>query len=155
MLFGLIVTNGEFGIATIKHVIMTWQQQLVIIHDISLFHTDSRDNRSTVYRCFKLVIGYLAYLLPFVVTGLALIYAGPVGSLQTICTKMNAPFLLNNSIPAKVNMTEMFQMRLKSDRTSCAMYGPYSMGEICEVYNFCGVFLSERNCFNWEFLIYN
>jgi len=40
VLFGLIVTNGEFGITTFKHVIMTWQQQLVIIHDISLFNTD-------------------------------------------------------------------------------------------------------------------
>ena len=122
MFFGLIVTNGEFGITTIKHVIMTWQQQLVLLHDMSLFKTDSRDNRSTIYRCFQMVIGYMSYLLPFAVMGFTLISAGPPGSLQTICKNMNAPFLLNNSIPAKVNMPEMFQMRLKSNRTSCAMY---------------------------------
>ena len=128
MVFGLIVTNGEFGMATIKHVIMTWQQQLVLLHKISLFNTDSRDNRSTIYRCCKIIIGYMSYLLPFVVMGFTLISVGPPASLQTICTTMNAPFLLNNSIPAKVNMTEMFQMRLKSNRTSCAMYGAAQSG---------------------------
>jgi len=112
----------------------------------------------------------MTYLLPFAVTGFAVIYAGPPGSLQTICTKMNAPFLLNNSIPTEVNMTEMFQMRLKSERTSCAMYGlrnvwvaqcmgcpngtsniqneKSDLGEVCEVYNFLG-------CFKCEFVIYN
>ena len=128
MLFGLIVTNGEFGKTTIKHVIMTWQRQLVLLHDVSLFNTDSTDNQSTVYRCFKRLIAYMAYLLPFAVTGFALISVGPPGSLQTICKKMNAPFLLNNSIPTEVNMEEMFNMRLKSDRTSCAMYGAAQLG---------------------------
>jgi len=123
VLFGLIVTNGEFGMTTIKHVIMTWQQQLVLLHNISLFNTDSTDNHSTIYRCFKRLIAYMAYLLPFAVTGFALISVGPPGSLQTICKQMNTPFLLNNNIPAEVNMEEMFKNRLKSNRTSCAMYG--------------------------------
>ena len=90
--------------------------------------TDSTDNRSTIYRCFKLLLAYIAYLLPFAVTGFALISAGPPESLQTICTQMKAPFLLNNSIPTEVNMKKMFKKRRKSDRTSCAMYGAAQMG---------------------------
>ena len=36
MMFGLIVTNGEFEMTTLIHVIMTWQQQLVHLHNVSL-----------------------------------------------------------------------------------------------------------------------
>ena len=100
LIFGLIVTNGKFGINTIKHVIMVMQQESVILHNISLFNSNSDNGRSLSRRCLDLVIGYFFYLVPIVSFGFYLLFAAPTGSLQTICTKMNAPFLLNNSIPA-------------------------------------------------------
>ena len=122
IVFGLTVTNGKFGINTIKHVIMAMQQELVILHNISLFNSNYDKQRSFCRRCFDLVIGYLFYLVPIGSFGFCLLFAAPQGSLQTICSKMNATFLLNNSIPAEVDMEEMFQMRLESYRRSSIIH---------------------------------
>ena len=119
IIFGLIITNGKFGINTIKHVVMMMQQESVILHNISLFNSNSDKRKSIFRRCFDLVIGYLFYLVPIGSFGFLLLFAAPRAPLETICTKMNATFLLNNSIPAEVDMEEMFQKRLKSDRRSC------------------------------------
>ena len=117
----MIVTNGKCGINTTKHVIMTIQQQSVVLHNISLFNSNTDNQKSVCRRCFDLVLGYFCYLIPISAFGFLLLFSAPTGSLQTICTKMNATFLLNNNIPAAVNMTEMFEMRTKSDRRSCTI----------------------------------
>ena len=117
----MIVTNGKCGINTTKHVIMTIQQQSVVLHNIALFNSNTDNQKSFCRRRFDLVLGYLFYLMPIATFGFLLLFAAPTESLQTICTKMDAPFLLDNSIPAAVNMTEMFEMRKKSDRRGCTI----------------------------------
>ena len=108
MMLGLALTNRKLNKDTVRHVLKSMKNQLVIIHDLRLFETSTSKKANFIGQVGKLVVGYFAYILPVCLVGYFFLLTS---SESFICQDMKAPFLLNNSFPPAVNMNDLYELR--------------------------------------------
>lgn len=97
MLFGLILTekiNKESLLGLFKQM----EFQLVVIYDLNLFKMGNKYKINIL----KVIFGYLVYVLPIGAVGFAMLFGNTT---KGFYTDLKAPFLLDNSIPAEVNIS--------------------------------------------------
>ena len=108
LFIGFVLTNDKFAMETVKHLLLSMRHQLVVLHNLSLFDSNPKGRTNIFPRSFKLIIGYIIYLIPTAICGLVILFSG---STSDICTELKAPFLLDNNFAPTVDMPEMYKMR--------------------------------------------
>ena len=96
LLIGLIL-NGDLTKKTFYKIFKMMNRQLVIIYDLSLFKTNEKYQQNY----FRVISGYLVYVLTIGLIGFIFLIAN---SNTYIREDLKASFLLNNSIPAAINI---------------------------------------------------
>ena len=93
----------------INHILQSMRYQLVVLYDLSLFKEQNKPDQKSSWRgVVRIVIGYFSYVLPMV----ALITLSIRGQGEwTVCTSLNAPFLLDNEVVPVVNISNLYQSR--------------------------------------------
>ena len=114
LLLGLCVGNRSISISNIREIFLTTKIQLVLIYDTSIFYKNKYSNK--LFGALRLAVGYFLYILPAMLIGILLLVCS---STSFICQEMEAPFLLNNKINSKENMTHLYEKR----RENCDEWG--------------------------------